>query len=517
MCMCDTNSRAWSRWIGGIGLLLGWLSVSSPVEAQATAHVSDETAGEARRRIQQMLHDELLARRKAWQELELGVHGTLPLRRTDPARPHVNFGHCDLEVVTTGGRGVRLAGLRTAIRSRQPKRDDIAFCPNWSASTAADDSSVVSHERNPPTPAQLRPFSTKLIAQLEDAVQRHPGNLWFRDQLIRVLVENGNSRDAQRAAACTERNGWCQLLSIYTAVARNRHAEADSLVEGVPISASTGSGMNWHTSDVLLDSADAAAYSKMPTEERTRLDSAFWWLATPFLGENGNARLTEHVVRLVRNRLNTGLPLEAQHDLRVDRGADALLTMRVRYGFPVHHVWIGRKEEQSHFEEYLKRRYDPPYSAMEYSRDNAAVAPTWAQVLDPLSLTDSSMALSAPRDATVDTWWPHEFFLHPRGRIVHLPASQRVWLRRDDHAVLVAATTVAGGELDALPRAPVRVVLAHSAGPAPARSPSPRCWMTRWPWIQTRRLPACWAAPPSIARRAWAWPGRATVLRPATR
>ncbi len=32
--------------------------------------------------------------------------------------------------------------------------------------------------------------------------------------------------------------------------------------------------------------------------------------------------------------------------------------------------------------------------------------------------------------------------------------------------MLVAATTVAGGELDALPRAPVRVVLAHSAGPA---------------------------------------------------
>lgn len=93
MCMCDTNSRAWSRWIGGIGLLLGWLSVSSPVEAQATAHVSDETAGEARRRIQQMLHDELLAQRKAWQDLEASIHGAVKWQIYDPAS-HMANGHC---------------------------------------------------------------------------------------------------------------------------------------------------------------------------------------------------------------------------------------------------------------------------------------------------------------------------------------------------------------------------------------------------------------------------------------
>ncbi|MBA3917803.1 MAG: hypothetical protein C0516_04355 [Gemmatimonas sp.] len=318
----------------------------------------------------------------------------------------------------------------------------------------------------PPRPAELRPFRAQVVEALERAVERFPEVPWFHEQLIRVLVERRDFARAQRALAkCQSPSDRCTILQLYVAHAADERRRADSLVQLVSPELWSTVDLSGNPAASLIAERHLGVYLLRDRAEQRRLDSTFWWLATPFLGDEENARLIEHVARQVHNLLNRGLPLTAQHDLRLDRGADALLAVWIRYGVPKHQLPIAMNEDSGHFA-FVKRRYDPPYSAMEYSRDNAAVAPTWAQVLDPLSLTDSSMALSAPRDATVDTWWPHEFFLHPRGRIVHLPASQRVWLRRDDHAVLVAATTVAGGELDALPRAPVRVVLAHSAGPA---------------------------------------------------
>ena len=78
-------------------LLVGGLLVMSPVVpplvAQAPDDGSAETAGEARRRIQQMLHDELLAQRKAWQDLEASIHGAVKWQIYDPAS-HMANGHC---------------------------------------------------------------------------------------------------------------------------------------------------------------------------------------------------------------------------------------------------------------------------------------------------------------------------------------------------------------------------------------------------------------------------------------
>ncbi len=423
-----------------------------------------------------MLLDELLAQRKAWQDLEVSVHGALKWQIYEPAS-HMANGHCHDSIgwpKRQTGNDARAFDLsRDARFYRPPSRvvsrgePRVGFCPSWEVSTNPRDRRVVAHENQPPRPVDVRPFSAKLIDALEQAADQFGQVSWFRDQLIRVLVEQRDLARAQRALTrCQNPGNGCRLRQIFVAHAAGEYQRADSMAHSVSpetLSPVMGAGV---ASASLLAERDVGVYLLRDFAEQRRLDSTFWWLATPFFGEEGNARLTEHLVRVVRNQLNLGLQLEAQHDLRLERGADALVAVRLRYGLAKHQLWLGAKEDAEHFEVFVKRRYDPPYSAMEYSRDNAAVAPTWAQVLDPLSLTDSSMALSAPRDATVDTWWPHEFFLHPRGRIVHLPASQRVWLRRDDHAMLVAATTVAGGELDALPRAPVRVVLAHSAGPA---------------------------------------------------
>lgn len=442
--------------------------VVPPLVAQAPDDGSAETAGEARRRIQQMLLDELLAQRKAWQEHEKRVN-LRPENLRQPAYYYqVAMGHCHDSLPHQIPKGASDYGrppiFRPATLVHSRTTPIVAFCPVFELLNGRSSRPEASAVHDSPA---LK-FTSSLVDQLERASVRFPNSRWFAEQAVRVMTENDQFDRALTVArsACDGNGTWCRLMQAYVLHSSGSVLSADSLIDAMLRDVTVSHELPWFSAQALLDSSGAASYRNVNINQRLLLDSTFWWLATPFLSDAGNARLTEHVARVVRNQLNIGLPFEAKHALRLERGADALLETRVRYGFPSHQLWVGENEDAAHFSAYLRRRYDPPYSAMEYSRDNAAVAPTWAQVLDPLSLTDSSVALSAPRDATVDTWWPHEFFLHPRGRIVHLPASQRVWLRRDDHAVLVAATTVAGGELDALPRAPVRVVLAHSAGPA---------------------------------------------------
>jgi len=418
-----------------------------------------------------MLLDELLAQRKAWQDHEKRTN-LRPENLRQPAYYYqVAMGHCHDSLPHQIPKGASDYGrppmFRPATLVHSRTTPIVAFCPVFEIPK----SQVNGRSSRPEASAALNspafPYSSSLVAELERASGRFPSSRWFAEQAVRVMTENGQFDRALTVArsACDDHETWCGLMQVYVLHSSGSVLQADSLLRHMLEDTKTSHDLPWFSAQMLLDSSGAAAYQSVSINQKRLLDSTFWWLATPFLGDEGNGRLAEHVARVVRNQLNIGLPLEAKHDLRLERGADALLETRVRYGFPAHQLWVGENEDAAHFFTYLRRRYDPPYSAMEYSRDNAAVAPTWAQVLDPLSLTDSSMMLSAPRDATVDTWWPHEFFLHPRGRIVPLPASQRVWLRRDAHAVLVAATTVAGGELDALPRAPVRVVLAHSAGP----------------------------------------------------
>jgi hypothetical protein len=257
---------------------------------------------------------------------------------------------------------------------------------------------------------------------------------------------------------------WCQLLQFYAAWVAGKQDGIDSLFARVTANELAQLGPSWVSVQALLDSADAEQYTRLPKNEQIHVDSQLWWLATPFLAEAEHSRKAAHYARMIRNQLNRGLPLEAQHDLRIDRGADALLVARVRYGFPEHQLWMGPREEAEHFR-FLKGWHTGPYSAMEYSRDNAAVVPSLSLALDPLGMHERSVLLSAPRDATIDTWWPHEFFLHPRGRIVPLPTSQRVLLRRDSAALLVAATVIGGGALNVPGGQSVRVVLSHSPGP----------------------------------------------------
>lgn len=457
--------------------LLGALIYALPAAGQSDRE-APETSGEARRRIQQLLIGELLNQRRAWQDLEFRIHGSLTFRVYDPLKPRAALAHChDLSVQSLTVASSRTPGdprlasnlisrpIPTFIGSRAPGGRGVGFCPGFESPSDSRNSVVQAHDRNPPTPAMLLPFSSALVRELSNAATSFPEHTWFTNQLVRVLTENGQHSEAEQAVArCVGAPTWCRLLQFYVRRGAGTHRDLGLPLETLPVSELAQLGASWLSVQALLDSAEAEHYARLPWAEQRHVDSVFWWLATPFLSETQHLRQAEHYARLIRNQLNVGLPIEAQHDLRVERGADALLLARVRYGFPKHQVWMGRKEDDEHFR-FLGRRFNPPYSSMEYDRDNAAVAPSLDLTLDPLGMHDRSVLLSAPRDAIIDRWWPPEFFLHPRGRIVSVNASQRVLLRRDSSALLTVATTVGGGELDSVGGQAVRVVLAHSAGP----------------------------------------------------
>ena len=73
--------------------LLGALIYALPAAGQSDRE-APETSGEARRRIQQLLIGELLNQRRAWQDLEFRIHGSLTFRVYDPLKPRAALAGC---------------------------------------------------------------------------------------------------------------------------------------------------------------------------------------------------------------------------------------------------------------------------------------------------------------------------------------------------------------------------------------------------------------------------------------
>lgn len=441
--------------------------------------------------LDSMLRHELQVQRATWQVEEAGVHGvTRHPQNAEPGMQRLSMVHCHTDRLfapsSPTGTPVRARSATTSPNAPPPPPfspppppppypvptliESAAFltamCPNWMPVAPADDPERLPAHLALSAPARVAPFSAALIAALDRAAVEFANDAWFTRQLVRILTENGDLTGAALAVQRCQPDAatWCAALHAYVLYTGGRMEAAAKAYRALLPRLAAAERCHLRSAHHLLPIADAKVYRRMPCATRDTLDATLWWLATPLFADGLNLRELEHFARVVRNELVMELPLDAHHDLRVERGGDAIVEMRTRYGWPQHLFWAGSAEDKAHTH-YNGADNAPPFPAAEYSRANAPSLASWRAVLSPFTLSDADYESRPTTSATASSWWPREFFLHPRGITTTLPQSQRALLRRDSSALIVVASMAMDQGLAAGSGPAGEAFLVHSAGP----------------------------------------------------
>lgn len=182
----------------------------------------------------------------------------------------------------------------------------------------------------PPEAVTITRARDRLLAQLDTATQRLPGDGWIAGQRVRYFLEAGR-RDSALAAtrACAADAWWCEALRGLVLHVDGRYAAAESTYDRALAEMPDSTRCAWTDLSVLLDGRAADRYRALSCDERGALDARLWWLAQPFYSLGANDLRTEHFARLtiVRIARESVWPVAAswdtdEHDLIV------------RYGWP---------------------------------------------------------------------------------------------------------------------------------------------------------------------------------------
>lgn len=181
-----------------------------------------------------------------------------------------------------------------------------------------------------PEPSVLTTARDHLIAELESTRRVFPGDWWISGQLVRYLVEAGQSKEAVSAAhACAADSWWCLALQGYALHESREYELADSAFAAAMRLAPAEERPDWTDVSVLLERGASGRYRRLSEAEQGRFEERFWWLADPLYLVPGNERRTEHFSRLVMDRIQD----DARSPFGVPWGWD-LREIVLRYGWP---------------------------------------------------------------------------------------------------------------------------------------------------------------------------------------
>jgi hypothetical protein len=187
----------------------------------------------------------------------------------------------------------------------------------------------------PPEPATIARARDRLIARLDSAAARLPGDGWIAGQRVRYLLEARRADDALRAAqACRAADWWCDALQGLVLHVTSRFAAAESTYDRALAEMPDSTRCAWTDLSTLLDGPAAARYRHAGCAERAAFDARLWWLAQPFYSLGANDRRTAHFARrtIVRIARQSVWPV-------VGSWGDDVRDLIVRYGWP---RWFDR-------------------------------------------------------------------------------------------------------------------------------------------------------------------------------
>lgn len=184
--------------------------------------------------------------------------------------------------------------------------------------------------RPPPDRPPVREARSELLASLEEAAARLPGDAWIAGQLVFYHVEAGRPAEALAVArGCRAERWWCDALAGYSLHAGGDFAAAETTFEAALAGMPPAERARWLEIEHLLDGEAATAYRRTDGAERDDFRRRFWWLADPLWSLPGNDRRSEHFSRQVLDRVLE----DARTPFEMSWGDD-LREVLVRYGWP---------------------------------------------------------------------------------------------------------------------------------------------------------------------------------------
>ena len=183
-----------------------------------------------------------------------------------------------------------------------------------------------------PPPKEPKPITTargNLLAALDSAAARLPGDDWIAGQRIRYLVEAGQDSAAlQAAASCVGTPWWCAALKGLALHESANYAASDTAFKLALSLMPEKERCRWTDVSMLLDDDQRKRFGKVGCGRSEQLAQRIWWLADPFLAIPGNERETEHYSRQVMSRILDGT--DAGYTVR---WGDDLRELVIRYGW----------------------------------------------------------------------------------------------------------------------------------------------------------------------------------------
>jgi hypothetical protein len=169
-----------------------------------------------------------------------------------------------------------------------------------------------------------------LLARLDEAAARWPGDDWIAGQRVRYLTEQGWADSAIVAAReCRGTRWWCAALEGYARHSALDYRGADSAFAVGLAAMPRDERCRWTDLSLLLSDGDQRRYGRLSCEERESLNGRIWWLARPFYSVQGHDLRTEHYARLAMGHILRDA--SSPHDLT---WGDDLLQLVVRFGWP---------------------------------------------------------------------------------------------------------------------------------------------------------------------------------------
>ncbi|MDB4890115.1 MAG: hypothetical protein JWL61_1970, partial [Gemmatimonadetes bacterium] len=182
----------------------------------------------------------------------------------------------------------------------------------------------------PPEEAAIRERRDELIAQLDLAAARYPGDDWLAGMRIHYRVDGRYLAAADSVAReCRATAWWCSALAGYAAHAHGDAHRADSAFAVAVSALPTEESCSWRDIGPLLGDDDRDVYEHRSCDERRALEARYWLLSRPQFSTRGNEWQNEFNVRRVLNWL--GERAATPHLLSWGRDAAELV---LRYGWP---------------------------------------------------------------------------------------------------------------------------------------------------------------------------------------
>jgi len=297
-----------------------------------------------------------------------------------------------------------------------------SMCPIWfqGLGTRADENASIDNGIPAKSRAKIRDKRTRIIAMLDTAFQRDPGNGWVATQRIRLLVDQQEYDRALRVATneCAISRAICAMLEAYVHTSRGfaRGGQAMYALAAASMTPVERCGF-LDISLLLVDkSPERDAYRELSCAARQDIDATYWWLSDPLFLQPGNDRLAAHLHRQAILMLHSALTADEHFDYRPAKGGLAVAEMITRYGWPSVQ-YVNYIEDDNH-NGWLGWRDSAANSSREYFAPRYHTAPTYAEVLDIRLIDGRSFRELSPRwkperNGYDPAWWPFEHFEHP--------------------------------------------------------------------------------------------------------